>query len=127
MHKFISLCVLAPTTALLWMAGCGPSSPPAPAEKASGESAEEKQAAAKEEQPSEPATIPAPSDVAAPPADAERTASGLASKVLKPGTGRRYSDLVLLGKILQKRYRQSLQRNGRMKAKLRTLSSKFRR
>jgi peptidylprolyl isomerase len=32
-------------------------------------------------------TIPAPSDVAAPPADAETTASGLASKVLKPGTG----------------------------------------
>lgn len=32
-------------------------------------------------------SIPAPEDVAAPPADAERTASGLASKVLKPGTG----------------------------------------
>ena len=32
-------------------------------------------------------TIPAPADVAAPPADAETTASGLASKVLKPGTG----------------------------------------
>jgi FKBP-type peptidyl-prolyl cis-trans isomerase len=32
-------------------------------------------------------TLPAPSDVAAPPADAETTASGLASKVLKPGTG----------------------------------------
>src|SRR5216684_3409323 len=31
--------------------------------------------------------IPAPPDVAAPPADAEVTASGLASKVLKPGTG----------------------------------------
>lgn len=31
--------------------------------------------------------IPAPSDVAAPPADAEKTASGLASKVLSPGTG----------------------------------------
>ena len=31
--------------------------------------------------------IPAPPDVAAPPADASRTASGLASKVLKPGTG----------------------------------------
>ena len=29
----------------------------------------------------------APPDVAAPPADAEKTASGLASKVLKPGTG----------------------------------------
>jgi peptidylprolyl isomerase len=31
--------------------------------------------------------IPAPADVAAPPADAARTASGLASKVLAPGTG----------------------------------------
>src|SRR5436190_8315663 len=34
-----------------------------------------------------PNTIPAPSDVAKPPADAQTTASGLASKVLKPGTG----------------------------------------
>jgi peptidylprolyl isomerase len=34
-----------------------------------------------------PATIPAPPDVKAPPADAEKTASGLASKVLKAGTG----------------------------------------
>jgi peptidylprolyl isomerase len=33
------------------------------------------------------ASIPAPADVAAPPADAEVTASGLASKVLQPGTG----------------------------------------
>ena len=32
-------------------------------------------------------TIPAPPDVAAPPADAEKTASGLASKVLTKGTG----------------------------------------
>jgi peptidylprolyl isomerase len=31
--------------------------------------------------------IPPPPDVAAPPADAEKTASGLASKVLAPGTG----------------------------------------
>ena len=31
--------------------------------------------------------IPAPSDVAAPPEDAARTASGLASKVLQKGTG----------------------------------------
>src|SRR5436305_1169928 len=31
--------------------------------------------------------VPAPSDVAAPPADAETTASGLASKVLRKGTG----------------------------------------
>jgi FKBP-type peptidyl-prolyl cis-trans isomerase len=32
-------------------------------------------------------TLPAPADVAAPPADAEKTASGLVSKVLTPGTG----------------------------------------
>ena len=33
-------------------------------------------------------TLPAPPDVAAPPADAVKTASGLASKVIKPGTGK---------------------------------------
>src|SRR3990170_831032 len=32
-------------------------------------------------------TIPAPSDVAAPPADASTTASGLATKVITPGSG----------------------------------------
>ncbi|HJL17962.1 MAG TPA: FKBP-type peptidyl-prolyl cis-trans isomerase [Sandaracinaceae bacterium LLY-WYZ-13_1] len=34
--------------------------------------------------------IPAPPDVAAPPADAERTPTGLASKVLEAGTGTRH-------------------------------------
>ena len=34
-----------------------------------------------------PKTIPAPADVAAPPADAGTTSSGLATKVLTPGTG----------------------------------------
>src|SRR5688572_33218390 len=34
-----------------------------------------------------PKAIPAPPDVAAPPADATTTASGLATKVLTPGTG----------------------------------------
>jgi peptidylprolyl isomerase len=34
--------------------------------------------------------IPAPADVAAPPADATTTSSGLASRVLKPGTGTRH-------------------------------------
>src|SRR6185436_17794747 len=34
-----------------------------------------------------PKTIPAPPDVAAPPSDAAKTASGLATKVIKPGTG----------------------------------------
>jgi peptidylprolyl isomerase len=37
--------------------------------------------------PEEPKGLPAPSDVAAAPADAEKTASGLASKVLQKGTG----------------------------------------
>lgn len=40
-----------------------------------------------EPEPARPSSIPAPPDVAAPPDDAERTASGLASKVLQPGTG----------------------------------------
>ncbi len=35
-------------------------------------------------------SIPAPPDVAAPPSDAVRTATGLASKVLSPGTGTRH-------------------------------------
>jgi peptidylprolyl isomerase len=35
-----------------------------------------------------PQAIPAPPDVAAPPADAQKTKSGLASKVIKPGTGK---------------------------------------
>ncbi len=35
-----------------------------------------------------PQTIPAPPDVAKPPADAQKTKSGLASKVLQPGTGK---------------------------------------
>lgn len=37
-----------------------------------------------------PAAIPPPPDVAAPPADAQRSASGLAWKVLNPGTGTRH-------------------------------------
>jgi FKBP-type peptidyl-prolyl cis-trans isomerase len=48
---------------------------------------------AKPERPAAPAaaaTIPAPPDVAAPPADAQRTASGLAYKILQPGTGTRH-------------------------------------
>jgi peptidylprolyl isomerase len=40
-----------------------------------------------EDQPKPPDPPSAPEDVAAPPAGAEKTASGLASKVLKPGTG----------------------------------------
>ena len=35
-------------------------------------------------------SLPAPKDVAAPPADATKTASGLATKVMKPGTGKEH-------------------------------------
>jgi peptidylprolyl isomerase len=38
-------------------------------------------------QTSDPKAVPAPEDVAAPPADAEKTASGLASKILTSGKG----------------------------------------
>ena len=40
--------------------------------------------------PPNPGDLPAPDDVKAPPADAEKTASGLASKVLKKGTGKEH-------------------------------------
>ena len=40
--------------------------------------------------PSDTVAIPAPPDVAAPPADAVRTSTNLASKVLQPGTGTRH-------------------------------------
>ncbi len=39
---------------------------------------------------SDPGAQPAPPDVAAAPADAEKTPSGLASKVIKPGTGKEH-------------------------------------
>jgi FKBP-type peptidyl-prolyl cis-trans isomerase len=39
-------------------------------------------------QASKPAPIPAPADVAAPPKDAKKTASGIASKVITPGKGK---------------------------------------
>jgi len=45
------------------------------------------------------APIPPPDDVAAPPADADKTASGLASKILTPGKGRLHpskTDLVIV-------------------------------
>jgi len=49
--------------------------------------------------PSAQSTIPAPPDVAAPPADATKTASGLATKVLTPGKGKDHptkDDLVMV-------------------------------
>jgi FKBP-type peptidyl-prolyl cis-trans isomerase len=73
-------CLLALTTAL----ACNSTPPPAAEAKDTKATEGDKKAAsaAPEEN-----TIPAPPDVAAPPADAEKTASGLATKVLTKGTG----------------------------------------
>ena len=76
------------STLLLSGAACGSKSEsksakekPAPAADAAAPVAQ------KDNSPAMPAQLPAPPDVAAPPADAEKTASGLASKVLTPGKG----------------------------------------
>lgn len=64
------------------LVACSSSTPDAkPAEKPAS--------AEKADKPAKPASvdIPAPADVAAPPADAQKTASGIAYKVLTPGTG----------------------------------------
>ena len=63
---------------------------PAEAPPAEQQQAQQQGSAAAQQQPQKPAEpqqIPAPPDVAAPPADAQKTPSGLASKVLQPGTG----------------------------------------
>jgi peptidylprolyl isomerase len=62
--------------------GCKPS-----AEKKVSEQPTENADAPKEAQPLPTEPTPAPPDVAAPPSDAIKTASGLASKVLRPPTG----------------------------------------
>ncbi len=64
-----------------WLLGaCDQSKTPDTTEKS-------QQAVAPPELPPRPESVPAPADVAAVPADAERSASGLAWKVLVPGTG----------------------------------------
>jgi peptidylprolyl isomerase len=75
------------------LCSCNSPAQTAPAEeKAETKTAEPAKPEAKPATPEPPKAenagdIPAPADVAAPPADAEKTASGLATKVLKPGTG----------------------------------------
>jgi len=76
------LSLLLGAAALLASLSCSTSKEQPAADRSSAASAatEAKPAAA-------PGDIPAPADVAAPPADAERTPSGLAHKVLEAGTG----------------------------------------
>lgn len=74
---------LALTGALLAVACNNPSSSSGP-DAAASASASGRAAAS---------TVPAPPDVAAPPADALKTPSGLASKVLQPGTGDKHPQI----------------------------------
>lgn len=69
---------------LLAALACSSADSPAPAAAPATEAKSDKPAG-KAEKP--PLDIPPPADVAAPPADALKTESGLAYKVLKPGTG----------------------------------------
>ncbi len=77
------------TSILFW--ACKPSPPPTQGLKEEVKEKPAREAVARERTVAKPAPvrtdIPAPPDVAAPPTDAKKTASGLASKVLKTGTG----------------------------------------
>jgi FKBP-type peptidyl-prolyl cis-trans isomerase len=74
-HPLLSLALV-----VALVAGVGACQPPSEAPAKTEASAPQKDAPV-----AAPGDIPAPADVAAPPADAEKTASGLASKQLKPG------------------------------------------
>jgi FKBP-type peptidyl-prolyl cis-trans isomerase len=73
---------------LSWLAAlaCNPASPPAAEEKSEAKTSEGDKSGTAEAT-SDSNTIPAPPDVAAPPPDAEKTASGLSTKLLTKGSG----------------------------------------
>jgi FKBP-type peptidyl-prolyl cis-trans isomerase len=85
------------TAVFLWVftsilcIGCKTNPPPAEGKKEAITEEPARRAAKQEQAAPSPQVaendIPAPPDVAAPPADSTKTASGLASKVIKPGTG----------------------------------------
>lgn len=79
--------------ACLW--ACTPGESSKSAKKADTETKEAKaapSAEAEDEKKEDSDEIPAPSDVAKPPADAEKTASGLSTKVLSPATGDKHPE-----------------------------------
>jgi FKBP-type peptidyl-prolyl cis-trans isomerase len=88
---------IAMSLALLSLNGCGEDREPGaeewedidpPADEEESEPDQSQISVPEEpEEPEEPRGIPAPPDVSEPPADATRTASGLATKVLQAGTG----------------------------------------
>ena len=87
---------LLPSVLFLAVAACNnapkkddtASAPAAPKAAGSATPADEIPALNVGQAPPTPQSIPAPPDVAAAPADAKKTASGLATKVLQPGTGK---------------------------------------
>jgi peptidylprolyl isomerase len=79
--------VVLVSSMLLAGAACSKSATKTEKEKTPPAATAEKAAAPKDDIPPVPPPVPAPPDVAAAPADAEKTASGLASKVLSPGKG----------------------------------------
>jgi FKBP-type peptidyl-prolyl cis-trans isomerase len=100
-HPATSIVASLLLPALAALAGCNPTPPPG-AEPKPGPAEQPAQQAQKpptptpqarpQQAPPAPAVkeIPAPPDVAAPPADAQKTASGLASKVISKGTGAKH-------------------------------------
>jgi peptidylprolyl isomerase len=78
---FVSLVVL------LALVGCDRDEPRFHPRSGSEHAEDPRGGGADQAAPPAPGAQPAPSDVAAPPANATRTASGLASRVLTPGTG----------------------------------------
>jgi len=67
--------------------------------KSAQRAGQETPAAGGAEAPVPPGAVPAPPDVAAPPADAPKTASGLATKVITPGTGQEHPRSVDVVKV----------------------------
>jgi peptidylprolyl isomerase len=92
----LSVCLLALTGCPAFTAGDEPSFQPEPAADAPPDNAPPAPPPARPTPPivrpaaPAPGAIPAPPDVAAVPRDAQRTPSGLASKVLTPGRGTRH-------------------------------------
>ena len=83
-HSMTRLVALLSCLAAL---ACNPPSPPPGAEEATETKASESDKSGTAEGTGDTNTIPAPPDVAAPPPDAVKTPSGLATKLLTKGTG----------------------------------------
>ncbi len=90
-----SLHALLPIASALVLTGCPSEKPKAAANSAASHSdpAAAKGTDVNQSSKPEPGDLPAPSDVGAAPADAEKTPSGLASKVIKKGTGTEHPEV----------------------------------